>query len=375
MDDGWNGYYNLLILSTGSRCSGRSLLGIFMDTTGVLRMNQVSWGMIGIGDVAERKSGPGLYKAKGSMLRGIYGRNVQKAQDFARRHGVDIVYDSVDDMLADPLIDAVYMPVPPKFHKEYAIRCLEAGKVPYIEKPMAMNHAECVAIVEKAKEMGLPAYVAYYRRSQEKFIKLKEILDSGEIGRLRFVELRQIQPPDAMEMNVQSGGLQELPWRLDPAISGGGKFLDMAVHVLDILDFLIGRITGVKGMATNLGGLYPAEDTVTASFRFDNGVLGSGLWCYVGDHSEESVRIVGERGSISFEGMAYGPVTVHSGSTQTIHRFTTVEHLGMPYIQSIVDELLGIRKSPADLQAAVNTTWVADQILADYRASHPSQND
>jgi predicted dehydrogenase len=106
-----------------------------------VEMDQVRWGMIGIGDITERKSGPGLYKANGSMLRGIYGRNASKAQDFARRHGVDIVYDSVDAMLADPMIDAVYMPVPPKYHKEYALGCLEAGKVPYIEKPMAMNRA------------------------------------------------------------------------------------------------------------------------------------------------------------------------------------------------------------------------------------------
>lgn len=326
--------------------------------------------MIGIGDVAERKSGPGLYKARGSMLRGVYGRNAQKAGDYARRHGVDIVYDSVDALLADPMIDAVYMPVPPKFHKEYAIRCLEAGKVPYIEKPMAMNLAECLAITEKAKEKGLPAYVAYYRRSQERFIKLKEILESGMIGQPRFVELRQIQPPEPAELDRQ-----QLPWRLVPGISGGGKFLDMAVHVLDILDFLIGRIVEVKGLATNQGGLYPVEDTVSASFRFDNGVLGGGLWCYVGDHSEESVRIVGEKGSISFEGMAYGPVTVQLGSIQTVHQFSVPEHLGMPYIQSIVDELSGLRKSPADLQAAVNTTWVTDQILADYRADHPSQNN
>ena len=335
--------------------------------SGEWRMDQVRWGMIGIGDVAERKSGPGLYKAKGSLLRGIYGRNPQKAQDFALRHGVDIVYDSVDDMLADPMIDAVYMPVPPKFHKEYAIRCLEAGKIPYIEKPMAMNQAECVAIVEKAREKSLPAYVAYYRRSQERFIKVKEILESGAIGRLRSVELRQIQPPEPAEMDMHN-----LPWRLDPSVSGGGKFLDMAVHVLDILDFLIGRIVEVKGMAANLGGLYQVEDTVSASFRFENGVLGSGLWCYVGDHSEELVRIIADKGSISFEGMAYGPVTVQGGSMQTVYQFTAPEHLGMPYIQSIVDELLGLGKCPADLKAAVNTTWVADRILEDYRSSYQS---
>jgi predicted dehydrogenase len=334
-----------------------------------VKMDKVQWGMIGIGNVAEQKSGPGLYKATGSMLRGIYGRNAEKAQDFARRHGIDIVYETIDAMLADPLIDAVYLPVPPKYHKEYALRCLEAGKIPYIEKPMAMNLAECEEIIQTAKDKGLPAYVAYYRRSQEKFIKLKEILDSGEIGRLRCVELRQIQPPDPAELDGSP-----LPWRLDPAISSGGKFVDMAVHVLDILDFLIGKIVEVKGMAVNLGGLYQVEDTVSASFRFENGVLGSGLWCYVGDHSEESVRITGDKGSISFEGMAYGPITVQRGPNKTVHQFAAPEHLGMPYIQSIVDELMGLGKSPADLQAAAHTTWVTDQILEDFRAGYQARN-
>ena len=328
-------------------------------------MDQVRWGMIGIGDVAERKSGPGLYKARGSVLHGIYGRKSDKAKDFARRHGVDTVYNSADELFSDPMIHAVYMPVPPQIHKELAIRCLEAGKIPYIEKPMAMNYAECMAIVQKAREQGLPAFVAYYRRSQERFIKVKELLDSGILGRLKYVELRQIQPPDPSELDGTP-----LPWRLVPELSGGGKFLDMAVHVLDILDFLIGRIVEAKGFAVNQAGLYPVEDTVSASFRFQNGVIGNGLWCYAGDHSEESVRIVGEKGSLNFEAMAYGPVTLTRGSTSTVYQFTPPEHLGLPYIQSIVDELRGISKSPADLQAAVNTTWVSDQILADYRARY-----
>jgi predicted dehydrogenase len=321
--------------------------------------------MIGHGSVTEIKNGPGLYKAERSSLRGVYGRNVEKAKDYAARHGVGIVYDSVDAMLSDPEIDAVYMPVPPKFHKEYALRCLEAGKIPYIEKPMAMSYAECEEIIRKAAEKGLPAYVAFYRRGLEKFHRIKVMLDSGEIGRIRYVEVKQVMPPEASDYDRE-----HLPWRLIPEISGGGKFLDMAVHVLDILDFFFGKIVEAKGMATNRGGLYEVEDTVTASFRFANGVPGSGLWCYVADHAEEYVRIVGDAGSIVFEGMGYGPVTVQRGESKTVHEFKAPQHIGMPYVQTIVDELVGRGKSPADLESAANIIRVTDLVLGDYRVRY-----
>jgi len=325
-------------------------------------MKEVRWGMIGHGSVTEVKSGPGLYKSTHSSLRGIYGRNREKAEDYARRHGVGMVYESVDAMLADPEIDAVYLPLPPKFHREFALRCIEAGKIPYIEKPMAQSYGECREIIEKAKAAGLPAYVAFYRRGLEKFIRIKELLDGGAIGAVRAVEVRQLQPPEPSD-----GDAENRPWRLDPEIAGGGKFLDMGVHVLDILDFFFGRITEVSGLAENRGGLYEVEDTVSASFRFANGVLGTGFWCYVADRTEDHVRVIGETGTMSFEGLGYGPVTVDVGGSVRTYEFAAPPHIGQPYIQSIVDELTGSGWSNADLESAANVIAVTDRILAAYR--------
>jgi len=125
--------------------------------------------MIGHGSVTEVKSGPPLYKCEHSVLRGVYGRNKDKALDYAKRHRIGLVYDSVEQMLTDPDVDAVYLPLPPKFHRDFALRCIDAGKIPYIEKPMAMNYGECVEIMERGKAKGVPVYVAFYRRGLEKF--------------------------------------------------------------------------------------------------------------------------------------------------------------------------------------------------------------
>jgi predicted dehydrogenase len=318
--------------------------------------------MIGHGSVTEIKSGPGLYKSKNSKLKGIYGRNREKAQDFANRHGVETVYESVEAMLGDPEIDAVYLPVPPKFHKDFAIKCLEAGKIPYIEKPMAQTYKDCLEIMDKAREVKLPVYVAFYRRGMEKYVKIKALLDANTIGQVRCVEVRHLMKPEASDYDREN-----LPWRLIPDIAGGGKFLDMGVHVLDILDFFFGKIVETNGIAENLGGLYDVEDTVSASFKFESGVIGNGLWCYVADHGEEYVRITGDLGTMTFEGLGYGPVTVKTEAGEIQHQFTAPEHVGQPYIQSIVNEIAGVEKSTADLESAANVIRVTDQILEEYR--------
>jgi predicted dehydrogenase len=325
-------------------------------------MDKVRWGMIGCGAVAEKKNGPGLYKAKNSELRAVYSRSYEKAADYAKRHGVPIAYKTIDDMLADKEVDAIYIATPPESHKEYALRCLEAGKIPYIEKPMAQSHEECLEIINKAKEVNLPVYVAFYRRGMEKYAKIKEIIESGILGEIRFVQLKQFMKPEPCDLDKDN-----LPWRLIPSISRGGKFVDMAPHALDMTQFLFGSIIHVQGMADNFGGLYEVEDTVSAVFKFESGVIGNGMWCYVADHNEEEMLIVGDKGRISTPALSYGPVKVNINGEDQVYEYKEPEHVGQPFIQTLVNELTGMEKSPADLYSAANVNKVIDEILKEYR--------
>ncbi|MRR31036.1 Gfo/Idh/MocA family oxidoreductase, partial [bacterium] len=219
-------------------------------------MNQVRWGIIGCGDVTEVKSGPALQKADGSQLVAVMRRNEALAQDYARRHGVQRWYDDARQLIDDPQVDAVYIATPPHKHKEFTLAVAQAGKPVYVEKPMALNAAECQEMIDACHVAGVPLFVAYYRRALPRFVKIKEIIDSGVLGKLRFVQVTLTQPA----RELASG---ELPWRVIPETAGGGLFVDLAAHTLDFLDYVLGPIQAVHGIACNQGGAYPAEDVVS----------------------------------------------------------------------------------------------------------------
>jgi 1,5-anhydro-D-fructose reductase (1,5-anhydro-D-mannitol-forming) len=103
----------------------------------------VRWGILGCGDVTEKKSGPAFQKARGSELVAVMRRSPGLARDYARRHGVGRWYEDADALISDPDVDAVYVATPPGSHAELALRCARARKPCYVEKPMARSTAEC----------------------------------------------------------------------------------------------------------------------------------------------------------------------------------------------------------------------------------------
>ena len=325
-------------------------------------MRTIRWGIIGCGNVTEVKSGPGFQRAHNSALVAVMRRNAVLAEDYARRHGVPRWYDAADALIADPEVDAVYIATPPASHKEYVLACARAGKPVYVEKPMAMRFEECREIVDVCQEKGVRLFVAFYRRAMPRFLKIKEWIDSGVIGDVRNVRAVQHQSPAQEDLSRAT-----LPWRLKPEISGGGKFLDMGIHELDIFDFLFGAIEEVHGIASNQGGLYDVEDTVTATWRHAGGVQGYGSWCYVCGHDEDYVEIVGSKGRIEFEFFTDKPLKLIRGSEVVEADIPNPPHVQQPFIQSIVDDLNGIAPCPGNVESAVRSTWVADEVLRHYR--------
>ena len=328
-------------------------------------MKTIRWGMIGCGSVAEIKSGPGFYKAKHSSLDAVTSRNPVSARDFARRHNVATVYDTTDQLLADPAIDAVYIATPPSSHKALCLQVAHSGKHVYVEKPMAMRFEECREIVQACEKNGVRLFVAFYRRALPRFLKVKEWLEDGVIGSVRCVSVVQYQPPALEELSRAT-----LPWRLKPEVAGGGYFLDMGIHTLDILDFWFGRIEQVHGIASNQAGLYDVEDTVTATWRHASGVQGSGSWCYVCDARADRLEIIGSNGKIELEIFSDAPVQLTDATGVREVVIPNPPHVQQPFIQSIVDDLNGVALCPGRVESAVHSTWIADEILKQYRAEH-----
>ncbi|NKB70816.1 MAG: gfo/Idh/MocA family oxidoreductase [Candidatus Latescibacteria bacterium] len=324
-------------------------------------MKTIRWGIIGCGDVTEVKSGPAFNRCTGSQLVAVMRRTPDKAADYARRHQVPAWYDEADALLADPQVDAVYIATPPDSHADYTCRAAAAGKPVYVEKPMARTHAECQQMIAACQQAGVPLFVAYYRRCLPAFLKVKELLESGAIGPVRFVRVDLHYP-----LQAGDGDPDHLSWRVQPEQSGGGYFYDLASHQLDFLDYLLGPISQVQGQTANQAGLYPAEDLVVAHFAFASGVLGAGSWCFTVDPAQkiDRIELVGAAGKISFATFDFGPVLLETATGVQRFDLPVPQHVQQPLIQTVVDALRGLGPCPSTGESAARTARVMDRITA-----------
>jgi len=325
------------------------------------KVDKVVWGIIGAGDVCEIKSAPAMYSIPNSEVKTVMRRNAVKAADFANRHGIWHWTTNLDEMLNDDEINAIYIATPPNTHAELTLKAAKAGKAVYVEKPMANTYADCLAMVEACQTANVPLFVAYYRRTLPGFLKVKDLIESGKLGEIRFVNIEMYQPcqPDIIAQPKNN-------WRVLPDISGGGYFHDLASHQLDFLDFLFGPVVESKGISFNQAKLYPADDIVTASMRFENGVIGSGTWCFTTDKISEkdNTRIVGSKGELSFNSFG-SPMIIRVESSENGNEefiFTHKQPIQQPLIQAVVDELRGIGTSSSSGISGARTSKVLESI-------------
>jgi predicted dehydrogenase len=324
------------------------------------KANKVVWGIIGAGDVCEVKSAPAMYKTFFSEVKTVMRRDGLKAADYAKRHGISNWTTNLDEVLNDDEINAIYIATPPNMHAELTIKAAKAGKAVYVEKPMANSHAECLKMIEACKKANVPLFVAYYRRTLRGFLKVKEIVEQGKLGDIRFVNIE-------MNQSIQPGIIagDKAGWRVDPEMSGG-YFHDLASHQLDFLDFLFGKIVMAKGISTNQAGKYQADDIVSATFQFENGVIGSGNWCFSANpvSVRDVIRIVGSKGELSFNTFGI-PMIISINTFQGGHEELSIKHtqpIEKHLIQMVVDELRGTGFSPSTGVSGARTNWVMDQI-------------
>ena len=335
----------------------------------------IRWGFIGCGSVTEKKSGPAFNKVDGSEIVAVMRRDKEKARDYAARHNIKKWYDNANDLINDNDVNAVYIATPPGSHYEYAIAAIKAGKPVYIEKPMAASYEECVEINKVSEETGVPCFVAYYRRTLPYFLKVKQLIDDGKLGDISTVQISFAIPPYATDYNRNN-----LPWRVNKEIAGAGYFYDLASHQLDLLDFIFGEIEDVYGFTHNTAGLYDVEDTVSTTFRFKNGVVGSGSWTFVApkDTRLDQITIVGTKGKLTFSTFNFSPIELETSNDKQEFLLENPENIQFYLIQSIVNYLNEKGETPVSIEetsvskeklpvstgaTAIRTNYIMDKIL------------
>ena len=268
-------------------------------------MRTVNWGIIGCGDVADKKSGPAFSSVRNSQLIAVMRRDPARAEEFACRHNVAHSYSTTEDLLNNNSINAIYVASPPSSHKEHAIQALRKGFNVYLEKPVGLNAMEAKDIYAELLSSGAKLCVAHYRRYLPLFTHVKYLLMTSHIGEVRscHVKLWQSIPKTTAADN----------WRLDPSVSGGGLFHDLAPHQLDIMLYLFGKPVWYRGMGLSqasgsdvTGECYPA-DHVCGMALFPEQLVFNGSWCFCVDESNvtDECIILGSRGSIQFS--FFGP--------------------------------------------------------------------
>ena len=324
-------------------------------------MDQVKWGIIGCGNVTEKKSGPAFNKVDGSKLVAVMRRDAIKAEDYALRHHVPRFYTDASLLINDPEVNAVYIATPPDTHARYAIDAMKAGKAVYVEKPMARTTAECEEMIRVSESTGQPLFIAYYRRVLPEYLKIKELVDNKEIGEIKCLHVQLHHPlkPEETEADKSPG------WRVFPEISGGGHFHDLAAHQFDYFEYLLGPVREAHGYSLNQTGNYPADDIVTATFLFETGVVGTGSWCFTVPENlkNDTTVIIGSKGKITFSFFDNCNIVVEK-SDGSVQHYTVPhpENIQQPLIKAIVDQLLGKGASPSTGKTGIRSTMIMEWI-------------
>lgn len=327
------------------------------DASTALSTAPVRWGIIGVGDVTEVKSGPAFQLARGSELVAVMRRDGAAARDWAERHGVARYYHDVDALLSDGEVDAVYIATPPGSHHDLTLRVAGTGRPVYVEKPMARTGAECRSMIEACDRAGVQLHVAYYRRALPRTRVVEELLADGAVGRLLTVNVRLSRPsPPEVDGAV--------PWRLRPEESGGGLFMDLASHTLDLLDHLLGPVVEVSGRTAAVPGLAGVEESVVAELAFRSGVLGAGSWSFCSDVAVDEVELCGTSGVLRFACFDDSPVRLSTAyGDRLVETPQSPRTVQLPLVQRVVDSLTGRGTSPSTGDSALRTADVIDALL------------
>ena len=318
-------------------------------------MDTINWAIIGCGDVAEVKSGPAFNKVANSNLLAVMRRDATKAQDFALRHKVPLWYSSVDDVLNNDDIHAVYIATPPSSHLEITKKSLAANKFVYLEKPMTIDADEAHKLREIVTENN-KVVVAHYRRNLPAFKKVKELLNSNIIGKVSFVNIQILQAA-----NNSIIAKTENNWRLNPETSGGGYFHDIAPHQIDLMYHYFGAIKNAKGFSTSTKN-NNVDDVVNGIIAFENGIQFNGIWNFAAAEKDvkDQCKIYGENGTISFS--FYGEkVYLHlNNKKEQVFKFKNPEHVQQPMIEQTVNYFLNKDSSPCSVKDGVIVMEILD---------------
>ena len=259
-------------------------------------MKKIRWGVIGAGGIADRRTIPGMMLSENSELVAVMEINMELAEKCRAKWGCKKAYDNEADLLADPDVDAVYIASPVVLHAKQAMMAADAGKHILIEKPLAMTSEEGQKVIDYCEKKGVKIAAGLMMRFGSYIQAMKKAIAEGKIGKpvSGYAQFTCWYP--------------DIPgaWRQTKAHSGGGAMMDMGVHCIDLMQYILGcNASEVAAFHDTLSFKYEVEDSSMVMMRMENGCQ-----CVVQSNfnipdeaSTWRVEIFGDRGRLMGSGV------------------------------------------------------------------------
>jgi predicted dehydrogenase len=300
-------------------------------------MKKIGWGLIGCGDIARKRIAPALRDLDSGELVAVSRARPELAKSFAEEFGARKWFGTWQDLLSDSEVEAVYIATPVHLHAEQAIAAAETGKQVLCEKPMAMNPGECDRMIAACHANKVTLGVAYYRHFYPVVERTKEIIQSGEIGE---PVLAQINAFEYFNPEVD----HPRHWFLEKNQSGGGPMFDFGCHRIEVLVNILGPITKVKAITSNVLFDREVEDTATALFQFERGTSGVLAVTHAAREAQDTLEIFGSRGSIHVPVLNEGTMRVTSDAGERVETHSAPANLHAPLIRDFTEAVMNDRE-------------------------------
>ncbi|TKJ41852.1 hypothetical protein CEE37_04600 [candidate division LCP-89 bacterium B3_LCP] len=232
--------------------------------------NVIGFGLVGFGRFCQNRLIPAFRQTNNARISAIWKRSKSEAEAEAQKYGIPAGYGDLSDLLKHPGVDAVYVTSANNMHEAHVIAAAKAGKHVLCEKPLSITAESCLRIVESCNKANVKLMVAHNLRYSEAILEIKRISSSGQLGEV----------VSGSTVFTYDGSKSPRSWLYDPHLAGGGAMIDIGVHCLDTLRFLLGEIVEVQSMLDPPKSQNRIEESTQVNLRFASGALGSILCSY-----------------------------------------------------------------------------------------------
>ena len=289
----------------------------------------IRWGLIGCGDIAQKRVAEAIQIAPNSTLYGVCRRNADELATFCQEFKVPCAYTDADELIADSRIDAVYVATPVSLHCSQTIAAAAAKKHVIVEKPMALNLDECDAMIHACQEYDVKLSVAYYRRFYPIVTRMHDLIAQGAIGR----------PMSIAATTGNASRFSKDDWRVVLDQGGGGPLMDIGSHRLDLFVDYFGSGASVQAATSRIAADYEAEDCATVLLKFPTGEHGS-LQCFFGSaYVPDELTIVGTDGRLSTKSLNGGQLNIERANEILIESHPPHKNLHAPLVADFAEAI------------------------------------